>query len=137
MDALYTASVKATAGRAGNIKSDDGVLNMPLAMPKAMGGPGGEATNPEQLFAAGFAACFGSAVMMVARQKKLDVGDCVVEAKVSIGKDDTSFALSVELVGHFSKIKGDEGHKLMEAAHQVCPYSKATRNNVPVKLSVA
>jgi Ohr subfamily peroxiredoxin len=137
MQPLYSAKCSATQGREGHAKSSDGVINLPLAMPKELGGPGGAKTNPEQLFGAGYAACFGSALMMAARQKKVDVGECRVEATVHIGKEGASFGLAVELVGHFSKLKGKEADDLMKAAHELCPYSKATRNNIEVKLSTA
>lgn len=137
MQPLYTAHCQATQGREGHVKSDDGVINLPLSMPKGLGGPGGAKTNPEQLFGAGYAACFGSAIAMVARQKKLDIGESHIEASVHIGKEGTSFGLAVELTGHFSKLKGHEADELMKAAHEVCPYSKATRNNIEVTLKSA
>lgn len=137
MEALYTAHCSATQGRAGHVKSDDGVIDLPLALPKSLGGPGGAKSNPEQLFAAGYAACFGSAAQMVAQQKKLDVSGSRIDAKVHIGKHEVSFKLAVELSGHFPKLDHAQSKELMHAAHEVCPYSKATRNNVEVTLSVA
>lgn len=136
MQALYTAEVSAKAGRNGHLHSSDGTLDLPVTMPKALGGPGGPGTNPEQLFAAGYAACFGSAAMLVAGQKKMKPGEVTITAKVSIGKAGEGFALAVELVGHFPDLQKHDAEALMEAAHKVCPYSNATRNNVPVKLSV-
>lgn len=137
MQALYTATVAAKAGRNGHIKSDDGVLDMALSMPKGLGGPGGQGTNPEQLFAAGYAACFGSAVMMVAGQRKIKAGEVTITAKVDIGKQGEGFGLQVELTGKFGDLHGQEAQALMEAAHKVCPYSNATRGNVQVALKVA
>lgn len=135
MDALYTAVATAN-GRDGQAVSSDGQLNLPLAMPPALGG-NGEGTNPEQLFAAGFAACFSSALGLVGREVKVDTKDASVTAEASIGKDDTGFALSlvlrVELPDH---LQGETGRALVEQAHQVCPYSKATRGNLPVQLIV-
>jgi Ohr subfamily peroxiredoxin len=135
MSAIYTATATATNGRSGSIRSDDGHLSSPLSMPKALGGPGGEGTNPEQLFAAGYAACFGSALGLVARNKKIAIGEVAITAKVGLVKDETSFKLEVELHGDFKSIPADQAHALMEAAHQVCPYSKATRGNVTVTLT--
>lgn len=137
MDALYTAVATASAGRGGKVSSDDKTLELQLAVPKGIGGPGGAGTNPEQLFAAGYAACFGGALMLVAGQKKQQPGKVGITAKVSIGKQGEGMGLAVELIGHLELMHGGEAQALMEAAHQVCPYSKATRNNIEVKLSVA
>jgi Ohr subfamily peroxiredoxin len=137
MDALYTASVTARGGREGNVKSSDGVLDLALKIPKSMGGPGGAATNPEQLFAAGYSACFESAVAFVARRDKIAVKDVALTAQVTLNKTgDSQFDLTVELHGSFPGLDRAEAEKLMQAAHQVCPYSRATRGNVPVKLVV-
>ncbi len=135
MSALYTAVATATNGRSGSIKTDDGHLSASLSMPRELGGPGGTGTNPEQLFAAGYAACFGSALGLVARQQKVAIGEVAITAKVGLVKDDTSFRLEVELHGEFKSIPTEQAHALMEAAHTVCPYSKATRGNVTVKLT--
>ena len=137
MAVIYTAEATARGGREGEVTSSDGVIDLLLALPKEMGGAGGDNSNPEQLFAAGYAACFHSAAKMIAGQKKLDVTDSTVTAKVGIGPDDTSFGLEVELVASFPKLSATEAQELLEAAHQVCPYSKATRGNIPVTLSVA
>ncbi len=135
MTALYTATATATNGRSGSIKSDDGHLSAPLSVPKELGGPGGTGTNPEQLFAAGYAACFGSALGLVARNQKVAIGDVAITAKVALVKDETSFHLEVELHGEFRSIPNEQAHALMQAAHEVCPYSKATRGNITVKLT--
>ena len=138
MTPLYTSNVNAIGGRAGHVKSDDGVLDLPLSLPKGMGGPGtAGTTNPEQLFAAGYAACFGGAVGVVGRMQKLDLGAHDITAKVTIGKDDSGFGLAVELTGHFPALSREQAEAVMQAAHQVCPYSKATRGNIEVTLSVA
>lgn len=137
MTPLYTAVASATAGREGKIQSDDGVLSMPLSIPRGLGGPGGTGTNPEQLFAAGYAACFGSALKLVAGMKKIATGDVTITAKVSIGKVDKGFGLAVELEGKMPSLSHEQAVELMEAAHQVCPYSNATRGNIEVKLSVS
>ena len=135
MTAIYTATATATNGRQGSIKSDDGHLAVPLSMPKELGGPGAAGTNPEQLFAAGYAACFGSALGLVARTQKVAIGEVAITAKVGLVKDETSFKLEVTLHGDFKSIADDQAHALMEAAHAVCPYSKATRGNITVTLT--
>ena len=139
MEALYTASATAHGGRNGTVESSDGILDLDLTMPKEMGGPGNEgATNPEQLFAAGYAACFENALRRVAgRQKKNLSEDTSITANVGIGRDGNGFGLKVELVGHLPGLAHEEAEALMHEAHEVCPYSKATRGNIEVELSVA
>ncbi|GGP32370.1 MULTISPECIES: organic hydroperoxide resistance protein [Streptomyces] len=135
MDALYTAAATAN-GREGRAVSSDGRLDLPLAMPAALGG-NGEGTNPEQLFAAGYAACFASAMGAVGRQMKVDTKDVSVTAEVSIGKDDTGFGLAVVMrVELPDELAGETGRQLVEATHAYCPYSKATRGNIEVELVV-
>jgi lipoyl-dependent peroxiredoxin len=136
MAALYTAVATATGdGRNGHARSSDGLVDVDLATPKEMGGAGG-ATNPEQLFAAGYAACFHSALKLVARQQKLAITDSSVTAEVGIGPNDTGgFALEVVLDVELGGVDQAAADALVEAAHQVCPYSNATRGNVPVRLS--
>lgn len=130
MDALYTATVTAKGGREGHVKSSDGILDLALKVPKSMGGPGGEGTNPEQLFAAGYSACYESALAFAARRDKVTLKDVTITAQVTLNKTgESQFDLTVEL-------HGSQATKLMEAAHQICPYSRATRGNVPVKLVV-
>ena len=138
MSSLYTAVATATGGRNGHTKSTDGVVDFETSIPKSMGGPGKEgATNPEQLFAAGYAACFCSAVEFVARMQKLDAAGTAVTAHVGIGaKEGGGFELSVTLEVHIPALDHDAAHTLVEAAHQVCPYSNATRGNVPVELKI-
>ncbi|MFF4753002.1 organic hydroperoxide resistance protein [Streptomyces sp. NPDC002514] len=136
MDALYTAVATATHGREGRAVSSDGRIDLPLAFPVEMGG-NGQGTNPEQLFAAGYAACFGSALGAVGRQAKVDVSDASVTAEVGIGKQGEGFALKVTLrVELPDTVDAETGRTLVEQAHQVCPYSNATRGNVPVELVV-
>ena len=133
----YTASATTTGGRNGHVESSDGVLDLDLTMPKEMGGKGGSATNPEQLFAAGYSACFENALRMIADGQNKDVGDASITANVDIGKtEDGGFGLGVELIGHLPNLPREEAEKLMEEAHQMCPYSRATRGNIDVKLSV-
>ena len=136
MDALYTAVATATHGRDGRAFTNDGKIDVKLAPPVELGG-NGEGTNPEQLFAAGYAACFGSALGLVGRQAKVDVSDAAVTAEVGIGKQGEGFGLKVTLrVELPDTVDQETGRKLVETAHQVCPYSNATRGNVPVELVV-
>lgn len=138
MKTMYTAIATAHGGRQGHVKSDDGVLDLDTSTPKAMGGPGGAATNPEQLFAAGYAACFQSAMMFVARQQKLDIGDSTVEGHVSIGPNDdgVGFMLAVKHIVTLPTLDQAAAEQLVHDAHQVCPYSNATRGNIAVDFEV-
>ena len=133
---LYTATATATGGRDGTAKSDDGILDVKLAPPKGLGGPGG-ATNPEQLFAAGYAACFGSAVGHIARLQKINPGPVSITAKVDIGPAGKGFGLQVELVASLPDLPRDQAQALIAAAHEVCPYSNATRGNIVVDVRLA
>jgi len=137
MKTLYTAEALATGeGRDGHGRSSDGRLDLDLAIPKEMGGSG-NGTNPEQLFAVGYAACFHSALRLVAGQAKADVTDSAVGARVSIGQiDNGGFGLAVELEVTLPNLDHDTAVELTEKAHQVCPYSNATRGNIDVKLVV-
>ncbi|MFE6866363.1 organic hydroperoxide resistance protein [Kitasatospora sp. NPDC057692] len=135
MDALYTAVATAN-GREGRAVSSDGQLDLALAMPPGLGGSG-QGTNPEQLFAAGYSACFASALSLVGRQAKVDTGDISVTAEVSIGRDGEAFGLSVVLRVELPEaLAGETGELLVKKAHEVCPYSRATRGNIPVELVV-
>ena len=133
---LYTAVATATAGRNGRIKSDDGMLDLAVVPPKALGGKDGAGTNPEQLFAAGYAACFGSAVGHVAQAQKIKPGAIHITAHVSIGPAGQGFGLQVKLVASLPELPREQAEALVKAAHQVCPYSNATRNNIVVDISV-
>ncbi|MFF7752443.1 organic hydroperoxide resistance protein [Streptomyces sp. NPDC007971] len=136
MDALYTAVATATHGRDGRAVSSDGKVDLKLAPPVELGG-NGEGTNPEQLFAAGYAACFGSALGLVGRQAKVDVSDAAVTAEVGIGKQGEGFGLKVTLrIELPESVDQETGRKLVETAHQVCPYSNATRGNIEVDLVI-
>ncbi|MBM0227862.1 MULTISPECIES: organic hydroperoxide resistance protein [Micromonospora] len=137
MQVLYTASARATGdGRDGHVRTSDDTFDLDLAIPKEMGGAGG-ATNPEQLFAAGYAACFHSALRLVARRAKADVSGSVVEAEVGIGPNGSGgFGLTVALVVDLPAVERAAAEQLVEAAHQVCPYSNATRGNIEVALTV-
>ncbi|MEU3983682.1 organic hydroperoxide resistance protein [Streptomyces sp. NPDC026672] len=136
MDALYTAVATATHGRDGRAVTSDGKVDVKLALPVEMGG-NGEGTNPEQLFAAGYAACFGGALGLIGRQAKVDVSDAAVTAEVGIGRQGEGFGLKVTLrVELPDGLDEETGRKLVEQAHQVCPYSNATRGNIDVDLVV-
>ena len=137
MQVLYTATAHATGdGRNGHATSDDGILDVDVRVPKEMGGAGG-ATNPEQLFAAGYAACFHSALKVVAGSDKDSVEGTEVSASVGIGATDAGgFGLTVEIDVHAPAMQHDAALALTEKAHQVCPYSNATRGNIDVKLTV-
>jgi osmotically inducible protein OsmC len=136
---LYTATATASGGRDGSAKSDDGVLDLALTTPKGLGGPGKPgATNPEQLFAAGYAACFDSALRFVARTQGVTVTDSAVTAEVGIGPNATGgFGLEVALTVSLPSLDREAAEKLVATAHQVCPYSNATRGNINVKVAVA
>ena len=137
MDIIYTAVATARGGREGEVVSDDGILDLMLAHPQSLGGPEGEFTNPEQLFAAGYSACFHSALKRIAGKEKMNVDGSTITAKVGLGIDGQAFGLAVELVGSFPTLDAEAGKELMEKAHQVCPYSRGTRGNVEVTLTVA
>lgn len=140
MKVLYATTATATGGRDGRAATDDGRLAVELVLPKELGGPGGEATNPEQLFAAGYAACFLSAVKFVASQAKVKVADdSTVMATVGVGPRDDGggFGLDVALVVTLPGLDRATAEGLVARAHVVCPYSHATRGNLDVRLSVA
>jgi Ohr subfamily peroxiredoxin len=132
---IYTAEATSSGGgRDGRVRTSDGVLDVELKLPPALGGPGG-ATNPEQLFAAAYASCFHGALRLVARNKGVRIGDdATVEAAIDLGKDATRFAISATLTAHLPGLDQGQADELVAAAHEVCPYSKATRGNVEVQL---
>ena len=133
---LYTAKATSTGdGRNGHVVSSDQRLDLDLALPPEMGGSG-DGTNPEQLFAAGYSACFHSALRVVARRAKLDPGESTVSAEVGIGPDGDAFGLVVTLIISIPGLAREQVRELAEAAHQVCPYSRATRGNISVELRV-
>jgi len=138
MDAMYTATATATGGRNGEVATDDGIVKFRLSIPKSMGGAGvAGATNPEQLFASGYAACFGSAVEFVAKQRKVALERVEVTARVGIGaKSGGGFQLGTDLDVRLPGVDRATAQSLVDAAHQVCPYSNATRGNMEVNLRV-
>ncbi len=135
---LYTTSVTSTGGRDGTSKSADGRLQVSLSIPKELGGMGtAGATNPEQLFAAGYSACFESAIRHVARGKKITINNSTVTADVSLLPAPTGFALAVAMKVSLPELARDVAQNLVDEAHKICPYSNATRGNIPVEISLA
>jgi len=138
MKVLYRTAATATGGRNGQVRSNDGVLALDLAIPRELGGAGKAATNPEQLFAAGYAACFENALLHVAAARKLKPASTQVTAEVGIGqRSEGGFGLTVALDVVLGGVDEDTARALVDAAHQTCPYSNAVRGNVDVALSVS
>ena len=132
---LYTAIVMVRGGRQGHLRSSDGILDMDLKVPSEMGGQGGKGTNPEQLFAGGYAACFESALRNIAGTRKKPLKDASITAYVTLNLNGQgNYGISVELHGKIEGLSRTEAMELMRAAHEMCPYSKATRGNIEVKL---
>lgn len=137
MKILYTAeAVAESAGRNGRARTSDGQLDVDLVMPEELGGSGGNGTNPEQLFATGYAACFASALDKVARGAGQSTEGARITSRVGIGPDGGGYALEVELHVSLPEVEHETAEQLVNEAHGVCPYSKATRNNVEVRLTV-
>jgi lipoyl-dependent peroxiredoxin len=139
MQTLYTAQATAYGGRNGRITSDDDRLDIEVAPPPELGGPAdGYGTNPEQLFAAGYAGCFMSAMQLVAARMKVDMTDASVTAKVQLLKeeDKLGFTLGAELVATLPKASREDAEAVVARSHEVCPYSRATRGNIEVALTV-
>ena len=134
MEKLYTASVTAIGGRDGHIKSSDGILDFELRRPKELDGQGG-ATNPEQLFAAAWGACYLGALGSVAEHEGLDASEANVNVHISFNKDGNAFALSAELDVHIPGLSHEESQALADKAHKACPYSKATKGNIEVRIT--
>ncbi|MFF7475731.1 Ohr family peroxiredoxin [Streptomyces sp. NPDC008092] len=139
MEAIYTASAIATGdGRNGRVRSSDGILDLNLAIPKEMGGPGGAHSNPEMLFASGYSACFHSALKVAARMKKIALGDTTVTVEVGIGSNGQGgYQLQAAIEVQIPDVDEATARELIEAAHQICPYSNATRGNIEVTLNLA
>ena len=135
---LYTATATAKGGREGHVQSDDNVLSLDLKVPQGLGGPGGAGSNPEQLFAAGYAACFEGAVRFVAREKHVTLKDASVTAHVGIGqREPTGFGIAVKLEVSLPGVERSVAQELVDTAHRdICPYSHATRNNVDVEVTL-
>lgn len=138
MKTLYQASATTIGGRAGHVKSSDGLIDMKLELPGELGGKGGDFTNPEQLFAAGYSACFGSALDAVAKKHGVTLKDAEVTANIGIGNhpEEEGFLLTAELDIYLPGIETDLAETLVEEAHELCPYSRATRDNIDVTLNL-
>lgn len=135
MKILYTAEATAWGGREGRTATTDGILDVTLALPKELGGPGGH-TNPEQLFAAGYASCFHSALKLLAAREKIDVSESAITARVGLGATEVYFNLEVELEAELPGVERSVAEELVAKAHKVCPYSNATRGNIDVTITV-
>lgn len=133
---LYTAEATAQGGRVGRASTSDGRLDVSLAMP-GRGPDDGTSTNPEALFATGYAACFLSALQITAQMQKVDPGEAEITAEVALQHENHVYGLAVVLTGKLPNLDADAGMQLMQAAHQVCPYSRATSGNIEVELKVA
>jgi osmotically inducible protein OsmC len=137
MNILYTAEAIVEGGRGGHGKTSDGRLTVDLSMPKEIGGEGGPGTNPEQLFAVGYAACFQSALAIVAKGQKLDTSDSTIRSRVGLGRTGQgAWGLTVSLDLHSPHLARADAEDLMLRAHELCPYSNATRGNIDVTLTV-
>ncbi len=138
IDVKYKTSATAIGGRDGRTRSEDGKLDVPLSVPKELGGPGGDGTNPEQLFAAGYAACFMSAIKVAGQQLKVRIpSDAAVTATIGIGpRAEGGFGLTAELGIVLPDVEPTQARQVVDLAHQLCPYSNATRNNVEVSVNV-
>lgn len=137
MKTIYTIGAKATGGRNGHVASENGVLDIEVRHPKALGGANDDYANPEMLFAAGYSACFDSALNLVISKTQATTGTTSVQAHVSIGQiENGGFGLAVKLDVNIPEVSIEEAKALTEKAHQVCPYSNATRGNIEVELNV-
>jgi Ohr subfamily peroxiredoxin len=138
MKTLYTAASTAVGGRKGHVATEDSKIDMELSVPKGLGGDGGKGTNPEQLFGSAYAACFGSALQMIAESKKIELGeDMSVTATIEIGKTkEDNLQLRAVLDCYLPGVDVETGEDLVNKAHEVCPYSRATRDNITVTLNL-
>lgn len=137
MKVLYTTAATTKGGRDGKTSTNDGKFTLDLSLSKELGGKDGDGTNPEQLFAMGYSACYGSALQLVASQQKIDLGDFTVSAEVSLGKtDEGDLELGVILDTYIPGIDIKVGEELIKDAHEVCPYSRATEDNIEVTLNL-
>ena len=136
MDAAYVASATSKGGRSGHVRSESGFVDQAVVVPVEFGGPGG-ATNPEELFAAGYASCFLSALGLLAGKREIDTTEATVTANVGLAFEGGGLDLKVELVIRLPGVERAMAEKLVSRAHDVCPYSRATRGNIPVELTIA
>ncbi|MAN58977.1 MAG: Ohr subfamily peroxiredoxin [Flavobacteriaceae bacterium] len=137
MKTLYEATATGTGGRSGHVRTDDGKLDHELSVPKAMGGEGGEGTDPEQLFGCAYAACFGGAIALIAKKKRLELSDDFsVTATIGFCEDEDGAFLEATLDCYLPGLDVKTGEDLINKAHEICPYSKATRDNITVTLNL-
>ena len=137
MKTFYTEQATAKGGRAGHVKTEDGKIDMNLSVPKAMGGDDGDGVNPEHFFACAYSACYGGALEAVAKEDNIDLGDYSVSASVSIGRtEEGDFQLAVILDSYLPTVDVETGEKLVNKAHEICPFSRATRDNIDVTLNL-
>lgn len=136
MDAAYVASATSKGGRMGHVRAESGFIDQDVLVPSELGGPGG-ATNPEELFAAGYASCFMSALGLLAAKREIDTSEATVTANVGIDLGKGGFDLVAELVVRLPGVEREMAEKLVSRAHDVCPYSRVTRGNLPVELTIA
>lgn len=138
MKTLYKIGATARGGRNGRVKSENGLLDLEVRMPKGLGGANDDYANPEMLFAAGYAACFDSALNLIIKQSKIETGETTVTANVSIGPlENGGFGLAAALHANIPGVNLEQAQSLIEKAHQICPYSNATRGNMDVELTVS
>lgn len=138
MKTLYSIAATAEGGREGHVKSENGIIDLDVRYPKALGGANDDFANPEMLFAAGYAACFDSALNLVIKKSKIATGETTVTAKIGIGQlEDGGFGLEADLHANIPGVTLEVAQDLIEKAHHVCPYSNATRGNIAVRLSVS
>ena len=134
MEKLYTVSATSLGGRTGHVKTSDGILDLDLKAPKEMGGPGG-ATNPEALFAAGYSACFNGALNLAAKLKRVRVGETQIKMTITLGKDDSgNFRLGALIEATVPGVTQAQAEELVNDAHNICPYSRATKGNIDVEI---
>ena len=138
MGTLYEATSTAEGGRAGHVQSEEGKIDFNLSVPKSMGGDGGDGVNPEQLFGSAYAACFGGAIQLVAKNKKMELSEEEISVSATIGfcKDDDGAFLEATLDCYIPGVDVKTGERLVNAAHEICPFSKATRDNITVTLNL-
>ncbi|WP_223034415.1 organic hydroperoxide resistance protein [Hanstruepera marina] len=138
MKTLYEATTIAVGGRKGHVKSENSPVNFSLSVPKSMGGDGGNGANPEQLFGAAYGACFGGAIQAISQQQGLDIDDEALSVTAIIGfcKDEDGFCLEATLDCYIPGVDLETGEELVEKAHEICPFSKATRDNITVTLNL-
>lgn len=137
MKTLFETKATAVGGRNGHVKSEDGVLDLQVRIPESMGGPGGNYTNPEQLFAAGYAACFDSALNLVASMEKLEIKSQITATVGLAATPDRKYSVTAALEAKIEGVDKETAESLLEKAHAVCPYSNATRNNIDVQITLA